>query len=59
MEPCLSYPWTGVKVAELYEVKEVRVKVGGTDVLVVIGLNLYFVLEVSKSLTHLKENVDW
>jgi hypothetical protein len=37
----------------------VRVKVGGTDVLVVIGLNLYFVLEVSKSLTHLKENVDW
>jgi hypothetical protein len=44
-------------VAELYEVKGVRVRVGGTENLIVIGLNLSLVLEESNSLTHLKENV--
>ena len=39
--------------------KGVRVRVGGTEVLVVMGLKRYFVLEVSYNLTHLNENVDW
>lgn len=59
IEPNFSNPWTNVMDFVAYDVKGVKVKVGGTEVFIVIGLNLYFVLDVLNNLTHLRANVDW